>query len=144
MGWFSDNAPGHEGYVVGLVLDRERGLARNEYWRELSPSDEQLGRIPVRRIQVGCDCGWRSRVIVAPYGTTWVPCCVFFALDADDELAGALWSEHAETERFARLLGVPDGQHSFLQEAARVALVRQRLIATHALGAARVGSEGGR
>ncbi len=40
-------------------------------FRELDDEDAQKGPVHVGIVQVGCDCGWRSQRLRAPYGTTW-------------------------------------------------------------------------
>jgi hypothetical protein len=85
MGWFSDEAPGHEGYVVGLV---EVGPYR---WRELGVDDQVAEAI--RWVQVGCECGWRSCRMIAPCRTRWYPSTVEIADEYQDR-AAALWRGH--------------------------------------------------
>jgi hypothetical protein len=105
MGWVNEDAPEHEGYVVGLVEEEERvgGYVR---LRELAyPKDDcQLSR--VRFFQSACECGWRSRRFFAPVKAEWSP----FTLelhDADiEEDARQLWRRHCEAERpgYGRLM----------------------------------------
>jgi hypothetical protein len=97
MGWLHDRAPGHEGYVVALVEEmRPGGYSR---WVELAYPDELAKRVvPVRMIQVGCECGWRSRRFRAPSGTTWSPFSVTLEDKEAEAEACALWERHALEE----------------------------------------------
>ncbi len=128
MGWLHDRYPEHEGYVVGLVpvepeaakaaaapelhgaeISREEWhqyvnrYGRPIWWRELSgrgasgtPDDAQ----PVREIQVGCDCGWRSRRFFAPPGTRYSPSIVSFPDEGNEvgfeDYARRVWRRHCE------------------------------------------------
>lgn len=49
MGWISDAAPTHKGFLVGLV------------------------RLRIAHVHVECECGWRSPPLHAPLGTEWSP-----------------------------------------------------------------------
>lgn len=67
MGWFNDFAPRHEGYLIGVVSGQnERGSIA---FRELGADDSDKSAL--RIVQVGCDCGWRSQRLRAPYGTAY-------------------------------------------------------------------------
>ncbi|MBE7524684.1 MAG: hypothetical protein HS109_20275 [Burkholderiales bacterium] len=96
MGLFSSNHPGHEGYLIGLVKDDERGLAAEGHMRRLAyPHDDGDRRVEV--LQVGCDCGWRSARFSAPTGTTWSPFTVHvpdYYADAVDALKREMWERH--------------------------------------------------
>lgn len=100
MGWIREDAPGHEGFVVGLVrIDYRTGeevAHETGFWRELrGPHDDQPRAYgSIRAIQVACDCGWRSARIDAPYRTTYHP----FAVDVPEDVERRLcdeWIEHA-------------------------------------------------
>ena len=98
MGWSFDDLPGHEGYIVGLVQDETSSWRK----RELRMGDEAQ---PVEHIAVACDCGWRSQIVRAPYGTRFLPSTVVFReLDEErvEDLALAHWREHVERERRRR------------------------------------------
>lgn len=95
MGWLYEDLAGHEGWGVALTLDEKRGLARNEFMRELGPPEEK-GH--VHAIQAGCDCGWRSERMLPTYSAQWFP----FVLEVDETTEArlqALWREHIETVR---------------------------------------------
>lgn len=101
MGWFRDGAPGHEGYLVGLV-EHETAVSRT-VWRELGRSwgDETDRRI--ERFQVACECGWRSRVFHTPkYGVQkpaeWYPYIVELHDSEIEDEAGRLWGRHVDEE----------------------------------------------
>lgn len=98
MGWFFGDLPGHEGYVVGLVAElRPGGFTA---WMELAYPAEHLPReLPVDVIQVGCECGWRSRRFRAPAGTTWSPHIVVLGNDEVESEACRLWQRHIEEEQ---------------------------------------------
>lgn len=84
MGWLNEN--GHEGFVVGVDPDDRH--------RELGLADSERRIEHVHHVRVGCDCGWRSETLVAPLGTTWMPCTVVFhPLDevSVDEIAHDIW-----------------------------------------------------
>ncbi len=92
MGWQSSDAPGHEGFLVGLVQDE----AARDGWRELrSPGDDEE-RKNVDRFQAGCTCGWRSPRFRSPAGTSWWP----FILDLPklhedlEDVAREMWCQH--------------------------------------------------
>jgi hypothetical protein len=87
MGWINDDAPHHEGYLVGL---------REDDWRyiELGTNDPEQA---VKVVQVGCDCGWRSPRLDAPNGTKFWPSIVV-APENFEDFALSLWKEHIETE----------------------------------------------
>lgn len=100
MGWFLDD-PAHEGYLVGVVqIVRPFGSG---YLRELNyreDCDREVGPdgLSLHSIQVGCDCGWRSRRFVAPLSARWFPCHV--EVDERTEAAAvSLWREHYEAEQ---------------------------------------------
>lgn len=102
MGWFNDNMPDHEGYVIGLVRD-ERG----ETW---SPDGHRLRRLttgdvaqPVPFVQVSCDCGWRSRVFTAPIGAEFFP-SICVVNERAEERAIAIWKLHATTDAIGGVL----------------------------------------
>lgn len=84
MGWCSDSAPEHEGYLLAIRKDDWR-------WVELHSEDGNVDR--VHYVQVGCECGWRSSRIAAPMGTTFMPSSVL-ASPAMEELGHRLWLEH--------------------------------------------------
>src|SRR5574338_168351 len=54
MGWFDSNHPGHEGYIVGLVLDKERGRAESEHMRQLAYPHDDTDRKDVTHLQGAC------------------------------------------------------------------------------------------
>lgn len=98
MGWLNDKAPGHEGWLVALVRDEERGLARNDYFREMDLEDVRSLRCeaaprPGMNMQVGCDCGWRSPRMRAPSGAEWHP-FMLTVDEATEDACRALWREH--------------------------------------------------
>lgn len=92
MGWIDDIDGHHEGYLVACVQENGSSI-----WRELSYPNDKTKREDIKRVQVGCDCGWRSPRIIAPYGTRFLPFCV--ALPERDEqdfesAAIKLWRAH--------------------------------------------------
>lgn len=94
MGWLVEDRPGHEGYLVAYVPRARNDLSR---LRELSYPDECGDEI--RRIGVGCECGWRSPVVVSPFGTTYVPHCVSLPERDEaryEEMAVKLWRRHVD------------------------------------------------
>ena len=98
MGWMFSNAPEHEGYLIGIVQQDELR------WRELGFDDEARARgrrygIPLSMIQVGCDCGWRSPRIAAPFGTYWSPFIVNTREEFEEEMRER-WREHVELEHW--------------------------------------------
>lgn len=133
MGWFDESHPGHEGYLVGFV--QVGGL-----WRELGyvAGDDKPIK-PIARIAVGCDCGWRSTHLQAPYGTAWHPYSVGpdyeherfrnsgMALKLWEEeierCAIAIWRRHVEDLRGLRIYA--DGA-ALLRELARISKGEER------------------
>jgi hypothetical protein len=70
MGWFNEQAPRHAGYMVGIrAITTEGGSIGFRSLRD--EDDDGRTEIPLRIVQVGCDCGWRSQRLRAPLGTTW-------------------------------------------------------------------------
>lgn len=84
MGWFIGDVTGHEGYIVGVVEEHGR-------WRELMLGD---GDQPVRTMQVGCDCGWRSPRMMAPPRAEYWPSVVHLRDDRVEDVCRELWREH--------------------------------------------------
>lgn len=70
MGWISDAAPAHEGFLVGLVRDSEKvgGFRELRY-----PDESHGGKQRIAHVHVECECGWRSPPLHAPLGTEWSP-----------------------------------------------------------------------
>jgi hypothetical protein len=89
MGWMHEDTA-HEGWVVAVERREQHGWTR---WSEIG-MDDQIGEVPAQWVQVGCDCGWRSPRLVAPVGTVWAPCSVFFPDAGFDDAAHDLWREH--------------------------------------------------
>lgn len=91
MGWIRDGMEDHEGFVAMVVRDDWR-------WRELGiddraiPTDEHGYKVQ-HRLQVGCECGWRSERFVAPLGTDWAPCSVVLPDEETEDAAALYWSE---------------------------------------------------
>ena len=98
MGWFNDNAPGHEGYVIGLVEDDkgETWSPSGKRLRKLGTGDKARTRIPF--VQVACDCGWRSKVFIAPIGTDFWPSTVALTSERSEDRAAAIWRLHADDD----------------------------------------------
>jgi hypothetical protein len=94
MGWFRDEAPGHERYVVGLVQVGADGSPR---WRELSRAGgDEKAPAHVERIQVECDCGWRSRVFETPLRAKWFPYVVELDDEALEDASARVWRRHVD------------------------------------------------
>jgi hypothetical protein len=91
MGWFRDDAVGHEGYVVAVV-------ASGPEFRELRYPHDTASQ-PVRVIQVACSCGWRSQRLEAPPGTRYEPFVVEFTREDDREAMAEVWDSHAKSAR---------------------------------------------
>lgn len=83
MGWFDDDHPGHEGFLVGFIPRTDSRVL----WRELaSPTDREP--VPhLARLAVGCDCGWRSSHFPVPAGlrADWHPYAVTLTGHHGDE-----------------------------------------------------------
>ena len=96
MGWINDSAPGHEGYLIGIVpaLNPDDTLR----YRELClATDADRDNVILRHVQVGCDCGWRSPRLAAPSSTRWRPSAVEAPLRFEEH-ARLLWHEHIDLE----------------------------------------------
>ncbi len=94
MGWQAD-AAGHEGYLVGFD---ERG-------RELR---DQKRTVEIKTIAVGCECGWRSPMLIAPAGTKWAPSSVWLDEhheELTEDFARAMWKKHVDALRGVRVYG---------------------------------------
>lgn len=89
MSWFLDDIQGHEGYVVGLIED---GASTGRFRELRYPADDFRSR--VSKVQVACECGWRSTRLTAPLRAEWVPFSIVLNDDAADDTAHALWVEH--------------------------------------------------
>jgi hypothetical protein len=105
MGWTTEENPGHEGYVIGLVPDRELGGVVR--LRELRYPDDQAVVERVERVVVGCDCGWRSPHLLAPSGTSYAPFVCDLGGGALSEAyrgrARRLWQAHVhDVDEFRR------------------------------------------
>ena len=107
MGWTSDK-PGHEGYPVGLTEEASAGNGW-VWWRELAmrPGDETPRQ--VERFQVGCVCGWRSRVFWAPASARWFPYAVALGDEVVEDAARALWQRHIDDPSPRGLVPAPEG-----------------------------------
>lgn len=117
MGWFNDQAPRHEGYLVGLrTITTEGGSVG---FRALeSEDDDGRQELPLRIVQVGCDCGWRSQRLRAPFGTMWSGLVVLPRAEQERETAAGsipfeivcrdLWREHAIGSTLAGLQVIDD------------------------------------
>lgn len=95
MGWCSDDGT-HEGYLVGLVPDEERGAFLGHVqgrWRELGSRDVDPGPIQLQYVRVGCSCGWRSPLIWAPAGCEFAPSTVA-APEWFEDACTQLWTRH--------------------------------------------------
>lgn len=104
MGWLNyDIFPDgrHEGYFVGLLPAMNADNSKSDWrFRELSSAagdDPGATDWPLRSVQVGCECGWRSPRLEAPVGTVWVPFSVFAPEWFEDE-ARVYWREHVKLE----------------------------------------------
>lgn len=97
-------------------MTTERGSIR---FRELGPEDDDGREVPVRIIQVGCDCGWRSQRLRAPLGTTWSGVVFLPRSEQERETAEGpakpfetvcreLWREHALSAAKSGLAPVED------------------------------------
>lgn len=94
---------GHEGYAIGLVHDPDGTIYSDRIsYRQVNDGDVIAPfRTDVTYVQVACDCGWRSPVMSAPYGTEWAPRCVFFPTSAlgpawDDVIADIWRRQHID------------------------------------------------
>ena len=99
MGWINcdfDPRGIHEGYLVGVVPRRGPD---SWLYRELSSAngDDDRREIPLRFVQVGCDCGWRSPRIEAPMGTHYWPSYVEAPEWFEDDCRKR-WREHVKRE----------------------------------------------
>ena len=94
--WVSQEHPGHDGLVVGLV--QQDGGEDAGLYRELQyPIDVTVRRVEL--VAAGCECGWRSPRWSPRVPTEWRPWTQWgpwsvFAPAEDDERALALWRRH--------------------------------------------------
>lgn len=100
MGWFNDRSrPGCEGYLLGLeqLTGWLAGFFGDLSYLRMRPrvdAGESLRGLVVRHVQVACECGWRSRVFLAPPGTTWSPYTIS-TTERAEEHARQLWHQHS-------------------------------------------------
>ncbi len=101
MGWMHDTAPGHEGYLVGL-LPCDDARRRGDGFRELTIHDdaEAAQGIFLRWVQVGCACGWRSPRMDAPIDASWWPAHVATSAWFEEQCR-VIWRAHAIATVFA-------------------------------------------
>lgn len=88
MGWFSDDAPDHEGYPVALV-ERD-GPMRGLHFAELHSGDAAATGITT--IQAACECGWRSERITLREPVEWDG--IVYGPEHVRDRAARLWHEH--------------------------------------------------
>lgn len=113
MGWFQEDAPGHEGYVIGAVpVVDERGRERPGFWRVLTRDERGMSS----QLQAECECGWRSpRVHVYP-PVEWNG--IMMCSTSQSDRMAEYWSEHIELE-LLRERGLGIGPQGFLAELLR-------------------------
>lgn len=106
MGWLSNDLQ-HEGFIVAVDPDDRH--------RELGLEDCHRADVRVNHVRVGCDCGWRSSTLVAPFGAVWFPCTVMFsAFDEEriDAIAHGIWrDEHLAHVTTRSTFALLDGLH---------------------------------
>jgi hypothetical protein len=103
MGWSTESAPGCEGYLVAI----EPVPGHEWRYRELTHADDgHRGEVRLTRVQVGCECGWRSPRIDAPIGTNWYPSSVEAPAWFEED-ARKRWHEHIDLETSRRKGGRP-------------------------------------
>ncbi len=107
MGWTSDK-PGHEGYPVGLTEVKPPGRTWT-WWRELGMRQGDETPRHVERFQVGCECGWRSRVFFAPGSARWFPYTLELGDEVAEDVARALWRRHLNDPDSRVLVPAPEG-----------------------------------
>lgn len=110
MGWVNEDAPEHEGYVVGLV--EEETVGTYVRLRELAYPKDEYRLSQVGYFQSACECGWRSRRFVAPVKAECSPFRLELGDPAMEEEARQLWRGHCESERsgYVRLISL--GSHA--------------------------------
>jgi len=108
MGWVSDK-PGHEGFIVGLTEMESAAGNTWMWWRELGMRQGDETRRRVYRIQVGCECGWRSRVYEAPPRAEWFPYTVQLHNEAVEDEACVLWRRHLDDPEMRLLVPAREG-----------------------------------
>lgn len=106
MGWYQDESPGHEGFLVGFCEQAPLGAG---LWAELSTVAPFIAGVVgitrgrricvVPRVGVGCDCGWRSPRLVTPPGVYWTGLELEGVPEGLHDQARALWSMHVATMR---------------------------------------------
>ena len=107
MGWFFGDAPGHEGYVIGL-LEYEPGMFQEivgparakEIAKSLgvhAPTVERREKVVPTHVQAECECGWRSPRVRAPFGAVWEPSTVEMP-EHEKEPLRARWLAHLKLD----------------------------------------------
>lgn len=112
MGWVNEDRLAHEGFLVGLVprdLPRDRQgdvslvRSRDSLHRELSYPEDEHAVECIKRVKVGCACGWRSPELHVPSGA-WGHYFPFVCslhgdhAEAIEERALSLWREHLRSD----------------------------------------------
>lgn len=92
MGWQHEKGPGHEGWIVGLVV-REGCDPDSRLFRELAYPTDAGDRTDIVRLAAGCECGWRSPHFDPREPASWMPHCVI-ASERDEDRARELWVDH--------------------------------------------------
>jgi hypothetical protein len=112
MGWFMEDRPEHEGFLVALAprdLPRERHgdvslvRSRDVLLRELGYPDDEHSVEFIKRLKVGCACGWRSPELQVPFGMSAHYFPFVCSLNGDhagevEQRALELWKEHLRSE----------------------------------------------
>jgi hypothetical protein len=127
MGWFTDDAPDHEGYPVALLECGDGNY--------LEPRRDGL-RFTTNTLQAGCDCGWRSERICATQPVTWDAGYVD-AGERERARLERLWSEHVEVMLYRRRRAMMLGSAG--DERTRSVFGRQLLSALDGLDRCRCG-----
>lgn len=109
MGWVSDK-PGHEGYMVGLTEVESSAGNGWTWWRELGMCQGDETPRTVERVQVGCECGWRSRVYAAPRRAKWFPYTVELNDEAVKDEGREIWRRHLDDPEMRLLSRAPEGR----------------------------------
>jgi len=100
MGWYSEEAPGHEGHAVG-VLKLVDGLSGTRYLATVDAPDPS-----VQEVQYACaicDCGWRSERIKVGTPMAWRHGSLACVQPVWDRLR-RLWTEHAALSGYRRII----------------------------------------
>lgn len=106
MGWWAEEALGHEGSKVG-VLKLDDGLTGTRYLATVDAPDPSVTITSIHYALAACDCGWRSERICVAESMAWIDGWLECSERVNARLE-RLWVEHIALVSYrVRLAQVP-------------------------------------